>query len=407
MAVSYPWPPASPATEYPTSTGHMEQHLFFVGVNGQLMHSWWDGVNPQYQWGLQQLATSITPGSDPIVLLLDTSADLEMHVFFRGSDGSLQQVWYDGVSWFPANSSQTMPGPPVSAPPSDMGGHDSGCALGGVIFPVGSTPVPQQHVFYCGTDGALNDCYWDGASWRSQQPVPPGNVAGPPTAQSIEIPPANSPTYQLNVFYAGTSGSLQIASSTDGVQWRHGPVPNQFANAQGPPAAAFGGFYDNMAVFYAGQAVGGGTGLWRGAIRNGQWGSLEVRSSIGSYPVASSDSGITPNAMKDRAFYIVAAQLFEHYFNLTDGTNSEQQLPGSPLRLLGVAEFHDGPHVFYLASDGSLQQTYGDDGNWQTGTIAPPNTVASYSWWQPGGGSGTGCNLLSAQLHKLRQRLGR
>jgi hypothetical protein len=404
MALDLSTMQASPAAQYyNASTGQTEWHLFFPGVNLQLVHAWWDGKAANYQWQYQDLPTSVSTGSDPIVMPLPTS-DTELHVFFRGSDGSLQHLWYDGLSWFPAGTSETIAGVPVAPPAVDLSAHYGGRALGGVNFVAGysgSNPPVQQHVFYQGTDGHLYDHYWNGGAW-STQPALPGAIAGPPTAQSLFMdPPTSTDSYQLNVYFTGTDGRLQLTTCTDGITWTSEPVPNQSVAPSGVPAASSGGaggYPPDISVFYPGPAPGGGTALWQGIVANGQWTCSEW-GSIGLDPV------ILDCAYDNSLGQVsggLAWQLNEACQNQPAGAVSWQVIPGAPLRMMGVARFDDGPHAFYLATDGSVQQTWNQVSNWSVETIAPPNVAYTYGYWSPPGSSGgSGCSP-AAQVARAR-----
>jgi len=146
-----------------------EQHVFFVGQNGQLIDSWWDSISG-HSWQSQSLPVQSPPASDPIAACLtiyDQSGKAlrrELHVFFRGSDGTLQHTWFDSANWL----SETVAGvPPVAPPALDPFGNNSGRALGGSNHPAGNWPSPvQQHVFYPGTDGSLQHYWYDTSTWK-------------------------------------------------------------------------------------------------------------------------------------------------------------------------------------------------------------------------------------------------
>lgn len=394
---------ASPAVQYyNTTTSLTEWHLFFPGINQQLVHAWWDGKAANNQWQYQDMPTSVSTGSDPIVMPLVTS-DTELHLFFRGSDGSLQHLWYDGQSWFPSGGSETIAGVPVAPPAVDMSGRTGGRALGGVNFIAGysgSGPPLQQHVFYQGTDGHLYDHYWNGGAWGTQ-PALPGAIAGPPTAQSLFMDPAESnDSYQLNVYFTGTDGYLQLATCTDGVTWSGEPIANQIVTPSGVPAASSGeGYPPYISVFYPGAAPGGGTALWQAIVHNGQWDGSEW-GSIGLDPVVLDCvyvNGLAPVSGG------LAWQLNEACQDQQTGAVSWQVIPGSPLRVMGVARFDDGPHIFYLATDGSVQQTWNQMNDWSVETIAPPNIAYTYGYWSPPGSSGgSGCSP-AAQVARARE----
>jgi hypothetical protein len=217
--------PAGPASEYQkTSTDVTEQHLFFVGVNGQLIHSLYDGINTEYVWTSEALTqVEVSPGSDPIAMQLPATGAAstnELHVFFRGVDGSLQHIWWDGSSWFP----ETISSVAIAVPPLGMLGGSSGRALGGLVYRYETEPatdITELDVFFCGTDGQLHERRFVSNQGWSNPPPLPGPIAGPPTAQFWINPAgggdvfAGTGDWQVNVFYTGTDGNLHQTYSNE------------------------------------------------------------------------------------------------------------------------------------------------------------------------------------------------
>lgn len=399
----------SPATYFTNAaTNANEQHLFFVGVSGELIHSWYDGINPDYSvWQSESLTRKyslpVLPGSDPIALPLWNQTGegaFELHVFFRGADASLQHLTYDGTSF----AHETIAGVPISAPPPGVLSSSSGRALGGLTYTWADsgyvTFTCEQHIFYCGTDGTLQERRWDGSTW-STPPALPGPIAGPPTAQfsAQDYLPGD---WLVSVFYTGTDGTLQETVTQDGSNWW---TSNTAGQPVGPPSAAqnFGigvDFRVQQAVFYR-NSQGWGRTVWDGV----EWSTSEdIPLSMGSDPIATADI-ITPvtGTPKQRLFWIDGdlAALDEWWMNLSDLSASNDQPPGVPVRLLGVSyvdysEQYPGPHIFFAASDGSLQQTWGDDGDWHNETIAAYSPPTTYPLPQ-------GCNLPASLIQRLRR----
>jgi hypothetical protein len=413
---------AGPASQFQnTVTNATEQHLFFVGASGQLIHSWWDGIaeqGGQPQWGTEARTTSVPPGSDPVVMQLQIeppTGRYELHVHFRGSDSSLQHLWYDGSSWLPTNSSETIPGTSVSAPPQDPWGHDSGRALGGTNYAIrhngADTHLIQQHIFYYGTDGALHDRYFDGTGWQ-MQPALPGPIAGPPTAQTL-----NYPSPQLNVFYTGTDGSLHQTWSGDGINWNTRSVAGK---PLGPPAAAPCAINLNctttdQAVWYRGASQtqpSDNFELWRTYYDGTQFvtENLAAPPGLAIDPLSYADQLMT---RREHALYMaLGGSIYEIWLGLWDGSSGSDQPPGTAARVLGIGQFEDATHIFYAAGPDSngnyfLQQTSGGNGDWKgpvTIPAASPPTIYPVSG---GGGGPGGCNLPAALIGRLRRNQAR
>jgi hypothetical protein len=403
--------PAGPAAEYQHTSEDVvtEQHLFFVGVDGQLIHSWYDGINTEYSWTSEALTqVNVSPGSDPIAMQLPTigAAPNELHVFFRGIDGSLQHIWYDGSTWSP----ETIPGAAVAVPQLGMLGGSSGRALGGVVYQYdteSATDIAELDVFFCGIDGQLHERrFVSNQGWSS--PDLPGPIAGPPTAQFWINPAGGGDVYagtgdwQVNVFYTGTDGNLHQTYSNDGLTWATGITAG---SPLGPPAAVGGaglGIYPPQAVWYRGEGS-----IYR-TWYDGAWQNEAIAGAVGGDPVATSNPS-NAGFMKERGVWIYGdlTSLYTAWLNVSgpiDGpADGSDQPPGSPARILGVGAFSDGPHTFFAANNGTLQQTWGDDDNWSIMTTmpasSPPNPYPSPVT------TGNGCNLLAAAIQRLRRRL--
>lgn len=397
-----------------------EQHVFFVGQNGQLIDSWWDSISG-HSWQSQSLPVQSPPASDPIAAYLtiyDQSGNAlrrELHVFFRGSDGTLQHTWYDSLNWL---SETVTAAPPVAPPALDPFGNNSGRALGGSNHPSVDWPSPpQQHVFYPGTDGSLQHYWYGAAGWTLEQPPPrpPGSVASPVTAVSaylVDVAAENSIT--LNAFYTAPNGQLWRTS----YNYRTGVFESSaiLGSPLGPPSVgqnsnAFGDSYGEVNIWFRGadpQDPANHLRLWVSEY-SGLAGQISDAQTfigpLGSDPLADSGDVISAAPGYEMHVFYIGDDLRSLWHSYWDGSAHLEQLPGTPVRLLGILDYGDGQtpearHIYFLATDGTLQQTWGDSGSWQNETlpaVSPPTT-----WVPPGGGGG--CNMVASRVHKLLAR---
>ena len=180
---------------YNPKTKRTEQHIFFVGANGSLNQSWWDGRS----WNSQVLPGS--PASWPIAL--GWAPGHELHVFFKDVSGALAQSWQNGSGW----STQLLPGRPargITAVNSDFYGPEmhvfyvqdnalhqswqrpddswlsqplpgapevalglSAMSFGVMLNSTRFAHPPEQHVYYR-QNGRLTQSWWDGSAWNTQ-----------------------------------------------------------------------------------------------------------------------------------------------------------------------------------------------------------------------------------------------
>src|SRR5450755_41880 len=231
--------PGCAATSLPNTVTNgppHQQHLFFVGIDGLLYHSWWDGV-AQYigeNW-VTQVPDSTppppSPTSDPIALPLPVPAGkTQLHAHYRGPDGTLWRTSYDLVTWSSGSiGSVSTPAPAVNI-------YGSGRLLAGANFSAdvtGRSPV-EQHVFYPGTDGILHQTWWDGSNWKNAPAGPgPSQVAAGAIPAVVESSVAGTLPVRQHVFYLGPDG-LFHHDWWDGSNWNTQVIGGTGA---GPPSA--------------------------------------------------------------------------------------------------------------------------------------------------------------------------
>jgi Fungal fucose-specific lectin len=336
-------------------TQYLEQHVFYVGVDGSLNRSWWDG----HSWQTGVLPG--TPASDPVALWNPAAGQGQYDVFFRDVNGNLGHTYWTVVDISGARRWSTETIHHVSP-------------AGNIDAMITGVAVPEVRVFYVDAGGGLNQAL-------NTQAARPGS---PWPAESLP-----GETYLPNFAYAGLSALLdgsderhvfyvrggELAQTWwDGQAWHTQPLPGE---PQGPPSAMRCDNGENLQhVMFA--TAGNTSSTW--SLQQSWWDGSHWR----NQPVPGVAS--SPNLLA-AAFTRSANLIEEHVFYIAqngalgqswwDGqTWHEQSLPGSPERLLGVfayyANRHPELHVFFRAVDGALTQTWWDGYQWQTQALPAP-----------------------------------
>jgi hypothetical protein len=130
-----------------------DQHVYYVGANGQVWQYVWDGSH----WTIQEVAGFVSgaepaaAGSSPSVLL-DPGGD--QHVYYVGANGQVWQYVWDGSHW----TIQEVAGFVSGAEPAAAGSSPA----------VLVDPGGDQHVYYVGANGQVWQYVWDGSHWFIQ-----------------------------------------------------------------------------------------------------------------------------------------------------------------------------------------------------------------------------------------------
>jgi hypothetical protein len=202
-----------------------QQHIFYRGQDTAINHIWWDAPTHQLysdQW-THHPDVPQGPGAagDPATMV--TAG--QQHTFYRGADGAINHIWWDVPTphlytdqW--THHPDVPQGPPAAGDPATM------------------VTTNQQHIFYRGTDGAINHIWWDVPTahlymdqWTHHPDVPQGPAAAGDPATMVT---AN----QQHTFYRGADGAInhiwfdEVMNHLYMDQWtRHPDVPHA------PPAA--------------------------------------------------------------------------------------------------------------------------------------------------------------------------
>ncbi len=161
-ATNDPWDPGKSSLPGSPAVGYNgSQQVFFVNAAGQLRHRFWSSGQPVKD---ELLTTAVTVAGRPLAYV----SSGQLHVWVRGTNGSLQHVWWDPTANRWANDDWTAKsGAPLGSFTGDLAGYTYG---------------PHQHIFARGTDNKLRHIFWDANQQKVLTDVWGGEVAGSPVA---------------------------------------------------------------------------------------------------------------------------------------------------------------------------------------------------------------------------------
>jgi len=156
---------------------NQQEHVFYRGTDGAVNHIFWDGSFHHDQWTAS--AGAPPAAGDPMTMV----AAGQQHVFYRGVNGAVNHIFWDGTFQ-----------------------HDQWTASAGAPPAAGDPAIlvtsGQQHVFYRGMDGAIDHIFWDGSFHRDQWTA----IAGAPPAAGDPVTMVTNG--QQHIFYRGTDGAV-------------------------------------------------------------------------------------------------------------------------------------------------------------------------------------------------------
>jgi hypothetical protein len=174
-----------------------QQHVFYRGTDGSIQHIFWDGpVNMPFRDSWTERTQAPPAAGNPATLVTGT----QQHVFYRAADGSVQHIFWDGPSrqLFRDSWTARTAAPAAAGDPATMRTPDT------------EQPT-QQHVFYRSADGSIQHIFFDVPTnqllrddWTDRTHAP-GAAGGPAT---MVTPSSDQPTQQ-HVFYRAHDGSVQ------------------------------------------------------------------------------------------------------------------------------------------------------------------------------------------------------
>lgn len=220
----------------------------------------------------------------------------------------------------------------------------------------------EQHIFFLGEDGSLNQSWYDQNVWASQK------LPGRPTTWPVAMPFYGNLFPELHVFFRDVGGAVGhtfwgLGNDGSGA-WFTELLP-------GKPVGnlAAGNFGLEKHVFYVepdgllhqtfnGPAVGWTPQTLRGSpVANSPFGLSTLDWTFSSFP------------FEEHVFYVENEQLGQSWW---DGQNWNQQpIPGHPAGIPASIVTYDEllQHVYFVADDGSLQQSWFDGSNWNNQTL--------------------------------------
>jgi hypothetical protein len=204
-----------------------QQHIFYRGTDGGIYHVFWDADKSLFFWdqwagGPNALTSAPAAAGDPATMVYFLYQ--QQHIFYRGTDGAIYHVWWGpnppaGMSNFGADqwTHALHPGPndhpSTQAPPA--AGDPATMVFGN-----------QQHIFYRGSDGAINHVFWDQAFGTPDKWCGPGGSTSAPAAAGDPATMVYPLYQQQHIFYRAAAGD---PNANDGgiyhVFWTQGPTP--------------------------------------------------------------------------------------------------------------------------------------------------------------------------------------
>ncbi|MGI8667697.1 MAG: hypothetical protein ACR2N4_17005 [Jatrophihabitans sp.] len=198
--------PAGGPYGYTWSVDHT-QHVVFRGVDGHVHELWFNG-----SWHHNDLSTAAAaPLASGGVAGYTWSVDSTEHVVYRGVDGHVHELWFNG-SWHHNDLTNAAGAPIATGNPA------------GYTWSVDST----QHVVYRGADGHVHELWFDG-SWHHNDLT---GAAGAPLATGNPFGYTWSVDSTQHVVYRGADGHIHELWFSGG--WHH----NDLTAAAGGPSLA-------------------------------------------------------------------------------------------------------------------------------------------------------------------------
>ena len=166
------------------------QVLFWESLGGQLEEMWW---NSSSGWnGPVSIPRVSNMSSAPTAITAAVGSRTDQAVFWKGSDGTLTEAWWDPVAGW--NGPVQVPGAlPMGSGPAAL-----------------VNPANQQVVYWEGSDQTLRKAQWDGSSgWSGEVTY---SFATLSSAPDVDVTAAG----QQVLFYKGSDGNAWTA------QWSNG-----------------------------------------------------------------------------------------------------------------------------------------------------------------------------------------
>jgi hypothetical protein len=201
-------------------SGGPQQHAFYRGSDGAINHIFWDGPSSKLyfdQW-TARTGAPIAAGDPAVMLSHDPRFVYQQHVFYRGMDGAINHIFWDPTTaklYFDQWTARTG-APPAAGNPATM-----------------VTPDQQQHIFYRDGAGAIQHIFWDGPSGKLYHDQWTARAGAPPAAGDPATMVAHN---QQHIFYQGTRGELNHVFWNNGFAHDEWTAPVHAPGIEGNPA---------------------------------------------------------------------------------------------------------------------------------------------------------------------------
>lgn len=347
----------TPNTSVWYSTELVDQSFFVTSSQGALEQEVWNGASWLDLWNPGQASA----GASLAVLTYPETAtsDLEPHVFFRSSGGTLAEVYDTSDGW----QIQDLAGQPAAdSTIAATTGADTGAAQA------------SPEVFYVNTAGHLAETYEQGTTWvTTQLPGPAARGGALALTDSIV---ANQPVVHL--IYARGAGALIMDSSAAG-SWTTLPVAaGRFAETGSGLAALTAGVDgDQLQAFFTDrggqltEATSGNSGAsWTARLLPGIPGAGSALVAA-HYLDASGDPG-------EQVFYLASGAAAVTSSDAGAAWQSAA-LPGAATSITGSGDYPEPgqqQRVFLGDAAAVAADSASPGGAWSASTL--PDTVATF-----------------------------
>ncbi len=334
-------------------------------------HIFWDApTNQLYRDQWTQAAVG-----DPATMVWPN----QQHIFYRGIDGVINHIFWDAPTNHLYWDDWTKVGaPPAAGDPATM------------VWPNQQDPN-QQHIFYRGTEGAINHIFWD---------APTNNLYWDQWTQVGAPPAAGDPATmvwpgQQHIFYRGTGGAINHIfwdAPTGQLYWDDWTQVGA-PLAAGDPATMV--WPNQQHVFYRGANGAINHIFWDAPTNHLYW---DDWTQVGA-PLAAGDPATMVWPDQQHVFYRGADGAINHIFwdaptnrlYWDDWTQVGAPLAaGDPVTMV----WPDQQHVFYRGVDGGIVHIFWD---------APTNHLYWDEWTQatgaPGAAGGAATMVWPTQQH--------
>jgi hypothetical protein len=282
-----------------------QQHVFYRGSDGEINHIFWDGPTSHHyfdRWRPNAQVVQAPPAEgDPVTMV----AANQQHIFYRGAQGAINHIFWDA----PTNHlyfDQWQPNPQVGHAPPAAGDPAT------MVWP------NQQHIFYRGVQGAINHIFWDASTnhlhfdqWQ-------------PNEQVGHAPPASGdpatmvwPTQQ-HIFYRGRNGEINHIfwdAPTNRLyfdQWQPNPQVPHALPAVGDPVTMV--WPNQQHIFYRGRN-GEINHIFWDAPTNRLYSDLwQPNAQVPDAPPAADDPATLVTPMQQHVFYRGLDGAINHIF---------------------------------------------------------------------------------------------